>query len=107
MSRPPEVSGFVVAFADDQRRRQFADVVVHRDVPAEPLRVAAATLARLPGCWLVAVPTRWGGCVLAVRDRPPVVVVDRVDVEACAAAAYSALLSLARSSAALGSPTWS
>ena len=105
MSRPPE--GFVMAFADDQRRRQFADVVVHRQVPTEPLRAAAATLDRLPGCWLVAVPTWWGGCVLAVRDRPPVIVIGRVDAEACAAAAYSALLSLARNSSALGSPTWS
>ena len=98
---------FLMAQADDHRWRQFADVIVHREAPADPLRVAAATLDRLPGCAMVAVPIRCGGCVLAVRDRPPVILVGRVDVEACAAAAYSALLSVDRTTAALGSSTWS
>lgn len=101
------MTGFVMALADDKRRRQVADVIVHRDVPRDPLLVAAMTLDQLPGCWLVAVPIRPGGCVLAVRDRPPVVVVGRINVETCAAAVYSALLSFDRISAALGSSTWS
>ena len=98
---------FVVAQADDERWRQFADVIVHREPAVRPLLVAQQTLDQLPGCMLVAVPIHWGGCVLAVRDRPAVIIAGRIDVEACAVAAYSALLSLARTSAALGSATWS
>lgn len=95
-----------MAQADDERWRQFADVIVHREAAVAPALVAARTLDELPGCRLVAVPIRYG-CVLVARNRPPVVVVGPVDVESVAAAAYSTLLSLARTSAALGSATCS
>lgn len=95
-----------MASADDARWRQYADVVVHRETSAEPLLAAAATLRRLPGCAVVAVPIRPAGFVLVVRGRPPVIVVGPSEVEACAAVVYSTLLSLARAETALGSSTW-
>ena len=96
-----------MAPADDQRWRRFADVIVHREPPSEPLLVAANTLHELPGCALVAVPIRDGGCVVAVRGRQPVIIGGRLDVEVVAAEVYSALLKLARNPAALGSSTCS
>jgi hypothetical protein len=95
---------FLMARADDQHWRSFADVVILPQ-SAEPARVVARTLAELPGCVLVIVAMGDGSWMVVARGRKPVVV--EGDVEKVAAAAYWRLVSLARTRADLGSESWS
>lgn len=93
----------LVARADDERWRSFADVVVQQEVATDPIEAAKRILAELPGCAVVAVAISPGGCVVMARSRKPLVVLGADDIEAVAVTAYEALLSLAATSEALGS----
>jgi hypothetical protein len=73
--------------------RQLADVVIHPNeltVPAAAAR-AAAILAELPGCALVAVGVAGRVVLLAARPDQPVVVAGD-DIVGIALAAYESLL---------------
>ena len=93
---------FLLARADDNRWRRFADVIVEGRPQAEAVVFATTVLGDLPGCALVAVADDRGGCVLAARGQPIVRVAAPVDVERCAVLFYSALVS---GSAASFAPT--
>jgi hypothetical protein len=93
-------------------RRQLADVIILGDEPSLGMAAvsAAATLAELTGCALVAVEVTGLGILLAARRGPPVLV-PAGDVTLVAVAAYASLLrgggvlaSRSASSAVLGSP---
>jgi hypothetical protein len=96
---------FLMAQADDERWRSFADVIIHREVCAEPVGVAERTLDEWPGCVVVVVAVGNGRCVLVAREKKPVVV--EGDVERVAVEAYRRLVSLARVESDLGSESWS
>jgi hypothetical protein len=103
---------FLMARADDKYWQRFADVIVHIDPHDDAITIAESTLRGLSGCALVVVATHPHGCVLLARDRQAMVVSGPVDIEACAVAVYSALLSgnaasWDRTFSALGSSTWS
>lgn len=94
-----------MAQADDVRWRSFADVIVYREVQAEPEEVAARTLDEWPGCLVVVVAGRERRCVVVARGGKAEVMAG--DVERVAVQAYWRLVSLARAVADLGSESWS
>jgi hypothetical protein len=94
-----------------KRSLQLADVIILAGEPTVEVaaELAAATLAELTGCALVAVATRHG-ILLAARPRQQVLVPPG-DIERVAAEAYASLIrdggvlvSRSATSAAFGSP---
>jgi len=97
--------GFLLAQADDLRWRSFADVIIHREVHAEPVGAAERALDEWPGCALVVVAVGHDRCVVVARGRRPVVV--EGDIETVAVEAYRRLVNLAWTAVDLGSESCS